>query len=218
MEPLLSAVLISLAGLVLCAALAMHVVHQERMLLLLYVIQSLSVTGVLGALAWHDRLPGLFLASLITLLVKGIAAPTMLSRLLARHTLRPTASRYLNLPLTLLVLILLISFAHAAPLAPLAALARSAPRAPALLLGSFFVSLFLLINRRGVLSPVIGMLSLENSVIALGALLGVEQAVGLELGIAFDIILWVSIAAFMVSLIQRHFGTLDSTALRHLSE
>jgi hydrogenase-4 membrane subunit HyfE len=48
------------------------------------------------------------------------------------------------------------------------------------------------------------------------ALAGLEQSPVLQLGIVFDITVWFVISTMFVSMIYRHFGSLDVTNMKKL--
>ena len=80
------------------------------------------------------------------------------------------------------------------------------------------ISVFLIINRKGALSQMIGVLSLENGIVSFACLAGLEQTPGLQLGIIFDILVWVIIATVFASMVYKQYGSLDVTAMTHLKE
>ena len=80
------------------------------------------------------------------------------------------------------------------------------------------VSIFLLINRRGIFTQIVGILCLENGIVFLSTIASVKQPIGLEIGMLFDIGLWIVVAMVFISMIHSQFGTLSTTPLRKLTE
>jgi hydrogenase-4 membrane subunit HyfE len=80
------------------------------------------------------------------------------------------------------------------------------------------ISIFIMVNRKGALSQIIGVLSFENCIVAFGIFAGLEQSSVLQLGIIFDIGAWLVIATVLVAMVYRHTGSLDVTNLRHLRD
>jgi hydrogenase-4 membrane subunit HyfE len=76
----------------------------------------------------------------------------------------------------------------------------------------------MLINRRGAFSQMLGILSLENSILLLASFIGIRQPVALEIGIVFDIVIWMIIAQVFISMIYRQFGTLSVDKMKRLIE
>ena len=80
------------------------------------------------------------------------------------------------------------------------------------------LSIFLTINRKSALSQIIGILSLENSIVAFAIFAGLEQSPSLQIGILFDISIWLTIATAFISMIYAHFGSLDITSMKNLTD
>jgi len=66
---------------------------------------------------------------------------------------------------------------------------------------TIMISLFLIINRKGALSQMLGILSLENGIVSFALFAGLEQNPGLQLGITFNILIWIIIATVFISMI-----------------
>ena len=64
----------------------------------------------------------------------------------------------------------------------------------------------------------VGMLSLENSIVLFAAFFGLWHPLALEIGILFNIVLWMIIASFFIGMIYRQFGTLSTEEMRRLTE
>jgi hydrogenase-4 component E len=196
----------------------MHMVKTNRNLIRLYSVQSLIVAVFLFlfGLTVSDR--GLFIMAALTLGIKGIAAPIFFSRLVRRFGSRFEANNYLSTPLTLIVLMALVLFSYSHVFLPLGLLVPSAFGVLPLNVAMILISLFILINRRGAFSQMIGILSLENSIFLLASLLGIRQGVALEMGIVFDIVIWMIIAQVFISMIYHQFGSLNVTKMNRLIE
>jgi len=64
----------------------------------------------------------------------------------------------------------------------------------------------------------LGILSLENGIVSFALFAGLEQNPGLQLGITFDVLIWIIIASVFISMIYRQFGSLDVTTMKKLTE
>ncbi len=200
------------------ATIGLNMVKTNRNLIRLYVIQSLVVTAFLFLLAGAEANRGLLVVALLTLCVKVIIAPLFFSRLVRRYGSRFTVNNYLSTPLTLVVLMALVLFSYSQVFEPLALLVPEAFGVLPLNLALILLSIFMLINRRGAFSQMIGILSLENSIVLLASFIGIRQTVALEMGIIFDIVIWMIIAQVFISMIYRQFGTLNVTKMKRLIE
>lgn len=200
------------------AAVFMHLVRRSRTLVRLYALQSFAVAGTLFFLGFIGDESSLMVVGAITLFVKAIIAPIFFNKVIRNLTGVSSATNYLNTPLTLFVLTGLVMFSFSKVFLPLSALYPQAFVSVALNIALVFISIFLLINRRGVFTQMVGMLSLENSIVLFAAFFGLRHPLPLEIGSIFDIIIWMVIASAFMSMIYRQFGTLSTADMKRLTE
>lgn len=207
-----------LLPIVLLATIVLHIVRKNSGTVVAYGIQSLAVTLIIlgGAIAANSL--SLMIVALCTLAIKVIAAPKYFSRLIKKHEAIYSVSTYLNIPLSLVVIATLAAVAFSDKFAPLTAIVPANQMLLQLALASIFMSLFLVVNRRGALSQIVGVLSLENSIVCFAVLASLEQSALLQIGILFDIAIWIIIAIVFVSMIYAHFGSPDITSIKHLKD
>jgi hydrogenase-4 component E len=196
----------------------MHVAKKSSMVISLYVGQSLVVSGLLIFSAFRDQSLALTLVGLAMFFVKVLVAPYFLRRLINRHQIKFSASTYLSAPVTLIVVAALTALAFSDLLRPLALLAEENGNMILLAVAMILACAFLIINRKGALSQMIGILALENSIVLFAFAAGLEQAPSLEMGIIFDILVWVIIATVFAGMVYREFGSLDVSEMKHLKE
>ncbi len=200
------------------ATIALHLVKTNRNLIRLYLLQSLAVTTFLLVVGLTNGDNGIIFVASLMFGIKVVAAPLFFSRLIRRYGTRFTTNNYLSTPLTLAVLMLLVSFSYSSVFLPLTLLAPGAFGILPLNLSLILISIFLLINRRGAFSQMLGILSLENSILLLASFIGIRQPVAFEVGIVFDIVIWMIIAQVFISLIYRQFGSLNVDKMKRLIE
>ena len=155
---------------------------------------------------------------LLTFCVKVVLAPLFFFRLIKQTALRFLVRTYLNIPATLIILVVVTAVAHSQKLSPLTSIVPQHQALLSLALSAMMASLLLVVNNMGALSQLLGVLSLENSIVAFTVFAGLEQSLGLQIGILFDIVVLVVIASTFVSMIYRHFGSLDVTAMKSLKD
>lgn len=195
-----------------------HVARKNFGIAIGYGIQSLAIALILlGSFFETGSFTLLFIIILIVTF-KVIIAPRFFIDLVKKHEVKFSSSAYLNLPMTLIVISALIASVHSRVFLPLASLVPDHPELVLLSISGMLVSLFLIINRKGALSQIVGVLSLENSIVVFAIFSGLEQSTALQVGIMFDIAVWFIIATVFVSMIYKHFGTLDITEMRHLKD
>ena len=113
---------------------------------------------------------------------------------------------------------ILTAVAHSNIFLPLVTIIPANQELLAIALASLLISLFLIVNRKGALSQIIGVLSLENSIVAFVFFAGLEQSPTLQLGMMFDITVWIVIATVFISMINKHFGSINVTEMNYLKE
>lgn len=196
----------------------MHLSHKNENAVWLYIVQSLAaLLLLLGAMLAHATAIGILVA-VCMLIVKIVAAPRFFRRLIRRHQLTFSASAYLSIPMTLGFLTLLTAASYAQLQGAFESLSPLYADALFVAFACMLAALFLIVNRRGALSQMLGVLSLENSIVGFAALSGLENAPMLQLGVLFDMFIWVVIATIFASMIYEKFGSLDVTAMAHLTE
>jgi len=127
-------------------------------------------------------------------------------------------STYFSTPLILIIISILTFIAYSDKFLPLTSIIPNNQALLSIALSVIFMSLFLIINRKGALSQIIGILSLENSILAFIIFAGLEQSPGLQIGVIFNMFIWIIIASVFISMIYKHFGTLNVTSMKNLKD
>lgn len=195
-----------------------HITKKNVGVIFSYGIQSLAVVVLLFNSYLDTGHLILLLVAVFALVVKVILAPTFLIRLVQKHELTFSVSTYLNTPFTLIVIALLTFMAYSEKFSPLTNIMPENHILLTLALSAIFLSFFLIVNKKGVISQIVGILSLENSIVAFAVFAGLEQSPGLQIGIIFNIFIWSAIAIVFVSMIYKHFGSLDTTSMENLKD
>lgn len=196
----------------------LHVTKKNIGAIVAYGVQSFVVVLILFNSYLEFGHPDLLFVAILALIVKVILVPTFLIRLINKHDLTFSISTYLNTPLTFIVLVFLIFVSYSGKFLPLTNIVPAHNELLMLALAMIFISMFLIINRKGVISQIVGILSLENSILAFAIFAGLEQSTSLQIGILFDIFIWSVIAMVFVSMIYKHFGSLDTTSMENLKD
>ncbi|MCL4310001.1 MAG: hypothetical protein M0Z32_08840 [Actinomycetota bacterium] len=203
---------------VFTAAVLLHFTNKNISAIRLYMVQSAAI-GLLLLASTLDRFtPLLLIAAIATITVKVLVAPYFFYGLTKRHDLKFSVSTYLNPPVTLAAIAGLLVLTQIDFFTPLVSLGTSEEKLLRLAFATILVSLLLSINRRGALSQVLGILSLENGIVSFALFAGLEQSPGFQLGITFNILIWVIIATVFASMIFRKFGSLDVTSMKKLRD
>lgn len=203
------------ALIIFLAVVIMNVARKNTTLVISYLIQSLMLVILLGVRSYYEMSFEMGMVTMILFIIKVIVAPQVLFRILKQHKANMSASTYLNVPMTLGSLILLCVFAQSDIFS---SFFSTAPLLKIFLIGSMLMSFFLTINRKGAISQIVGVISLENCIFTLGYFFGLKQGAALEIGMLFDIFFWIIISGIFVRMMLKHFGSIDVTELRELKK
>jgi len=193
----------------------MNIAKKNTILIFAYLIQSLMLVAIMGIKSYHEMSFEIGIVTIILLIIKVIIAPQLLLRIIKQHKANISATTYLNVPMTLGCLVILSIFAQSDVFSPFTALT---PLLRVLLIGGMLMSIFFTINRKGAISQIIGILSLENCIFTFGYFLGLQQSAALEISMLFDVFFWIIISSIFVRTIIKHFGSIDVTQLRELKK
>lgn len=199
----------------------MHLTRKNTTLIGLYLLQSLMLAFFLGTTAYVEKDMLLVLPAVLALLVKVILAPYFFLRFIKRSKEYFTSRTYLGIPFSLFAILLLSLFLSTRTFPLLATMSAGGAfpleYMPFYVFG-MFLSLFLIVNHKDMLAQIIGILSLENWIVFAGIAVGVRQSLALELGITFDIAVWILIVTIFVSMLHRTSGSMNVAKLTHLKE
>lgn len=206
------------ATLIFTSTVILHLVKKNSSAVQLYVLQSIVIAALLIISSTEKFSILLLIAIIATITVKVIIAPYFFFNIIRKHQLKATEDTYLNSPLTLLVIVILVVLTKSNFFQPLAFLLPVEQNLFFISIASILVSIFLSINRKGALSQMIGILSLENAIVGFAIFAGLEQYPSLQLGITFNILIWIVIASVFASMIFKQFGSIDVGQMKKLKE
>jgi hydrogenase-4 component E len=195
-----------------------HIIRRNSYTASAYAVQSLAVVLLLFRSFLATGSLSMLLTVILVLAIKVFLALHLFSNFVKKYKPGVSATAYLNLPLTLIVVAALSAFAHSRVFAPLAAIVPENAALLSLGIAGMLISLLLMVNRKGILSQIIGVLSLENSIVVFGLFAGLEQSAILQIGIMFNILVWLIITSIFSSMIYRHFGALETAEMTSLKE
>lgn len=210
--------LLVLESLIFLLAVFLHLSKKNKTLIVIYLLQSLALIVLLTVIGVIEDEQGLLLAAGLTLVTKVVLAPIIFMRAIKHFDERVLTGSYLSTPFTLIVVLMLMLFAYSEVFTPLAELSTHGVDIVHLALAGIIVSLFLTINRKGIVHQIVGVLSMENGIVALASIIGLEHTFAIELGIIFDVLMWTVGAAVFIALVHHHFGTLDTSVIKDLRD
>lgn len=200
------------------STILMHLARRNSTLLVLYAFQSIIVALMILVVGLNTLSMSLGVIALLTFLVKVVAAPRFFTKYIGFKQLEISTTSYLNTPITLGIILGLTIFVKSSIFSPIISIFPETNQGITMALAGILTSLFLVINRRGIFPQLIGILSFENELVAFGILAGLEQTLVIEIGILFDLLLWIIIASVLVTFIYSHFGSVNSEQLNRLKD
>ena len=184
-------------------------------------VQSFLLASIAGTIAVFNGAPHIFIAAVLTLLVKAILVPILLERLVDRIEIRQEIEPFLNVPLsvvicgglTLVGYVVAESFYHPDLTEGAASLGHNTL---AVAISLFLIGFFMMINRRKALTQVLALLSLENGLFLAAISLTFGMPLIVELGVFFDVLVAVLVLGILVYRIRETFESMDVSKMRRL--
>jgi hydrogenase-4 component E len=200
--------------------LAFAMLSQRRVLSLidLFAAQGLALAASTAIVAWGTGQSHLYASAVLTLILKVVALPWILYRLIRRLDVRWDVEGLINIPTTMLVGIVLVVFSFNLAF-PISQFASTVTRSTlGIAIACVMLSFLMMITRRKAIPQVIGFLSMENGLFfaATSATYGMPMVV--ELGIALDVLVGMLILGVFFFQIREQFDSLDLKHLEKLKE
>jgi hydrogenase-4 component E len=184
-------------------------------------LQSFLLAAIAGTIAVYNGAPHIFIAAVLTLLVKAILVPILLEKLVDRMKIDQEIKPFLNVPLsvvicgglTLVGYIVAESFYHPEQTTGAASVGHNTL---AVAISLFLIGFFMMINRRKALTQVLALLSLENGLFLAAISLTYGMPLIVELGVFFDVLVAVLVLGILVYRIGESFESMDVSKMRRL--
>ena len=205
------------AGLLLIS-FAMLSRRRTQRLITLFAWQGAILFASTCIVAHGSGLRELYYSAALTLILKVIALPWILHRLIQRLGAQWDSEPLVNIPTTMLVGLALVIFAFGLA-QPISMLATTITRHTlGIALAVILLSFLMMITRRKAVTQVIGFLAMENGLFfaATSATYGMPMVI--ELGIALDLLVGVFILGIFFFQIREQFDSLDLHHLEALKE
>jgi len=185
----------------------------------LFALQSLSLGGVALLVVIGYGEMHILIAAALTILIKGIIIPVVLSRVTERIHVQKEVGFSVNITVSLLLCGGMVILADAVAQSILGGRPEGTHAVPRVLSASIaimMIGLFIMMTRRNAVTQVIGLLTMENGVFLSGLAITYGMPMIVEVGIFFDILVAVLILGVIVFRINKTFDSIDIDALRSL--
>jgi hydrogenase-4 component E len=187
----------------------------------MFALQSFLLAAIAGTIAFFNQANHVYIAALLTLILKAGVLPLLLTRLVERVGIRKEIEPIINVPLSILIsgcltlvgYVVAESFYHPEETSAPAALGHNTL---AVAIALFLIGFFMMLNRRKALTQVLGLLSMENGLFLAGISLTYGMPLVVEVGIFFDVLVAVMVLGILVYRIGETFDSMDVSKLRRL--
>src|ERR1035441_9357570 len=210
-----------MAALVLVLQIAMVAQRWLVTNIRVFAAQSLLLAGIAYTIAYFNHAPDIYIAAVLTFVVKAVFLPILLERLVANIGIRQEIEPLINVPVSILIsggltivgYVVAESFYHPETGANPATLGHNTL---AVALSLFLIGFFTMINRRKALTQVLALLSLENGLFLAAISLTYGMPLVVELGVFFDLLVATMVMGILVYRIRETFDSMDVSRLRKL--
>lgn len=210
-----------MAALVLVLQIAMVAQRWIVTNIRIFAAQSFLLAGIANTIAYFNHAPHIYLAAVMTLLVKVIFLPVFMERLVEKIEIRQEIEPLVNVPLSILIsggltmvgYVVAESFYHPEAGPGAATLGHNTL---AVAISLFLIGFFMMLNRRKAVTQVLALLSLENGLFLAAISLTYGMPLVVELGVFFDLLVATMVLGILVYRIRETFDSLDVSKLRRL--
>ena len=187
----------------------------------LFALQSffLGVVAFLVVVGYGET--HILIAAVLTIAVKAIAIPVVLSRIIERIQVRKEIDFSINITVSLLLCGGMVILADSVAQSILEAQPADAPAVSRVLsvsIAMMLIGLFIMTTRKQAITQIVGLLTMENGVFLSGLSITYGMPLIVEVGIFFDILVAVLILGVFVFRINRTFESISIDSLRSLRD
>ncbi len=185
-----------------------------------YRYQSIVLSGVTAIIGYVTGIWEIYIAAGLTLVIKSIVIPKVLTYVTRKLEieLKLETNPYVSIRASVIISALLVALSYfliqQIPFKSDQIVNAYLPVSMA----QFFIGLFVLVNRRTVLSQVVGLLIIENGLFLFAMALTHGVSLLIEIGIFVDILVGILISSILLFRISRTFDSLDVGKLENLRD
>ncbi len=182
--------------------------------------QSLLLGLIAAAVAHFNGAPHIYVAAVLTVLLKAALVPLALEKLVERMEIQQEIAPVVNVPLSLVIsgglTLVAYTVAEAVQRGDPAGAAASGHNTLAVAISLFLIGFFMMLNRRKAITQILALLSLENGLFLAAISLTYGMPLVVELGVFFDVLVAVMVLGILVYRIRESFESMDVSKLRRL--
>lgn len=187
-----------LITLILATVFLLIIARSFKSVLKAIIIQALFLVALSITLGWMTGIHEMYIAALLTLVVKAGIIPFILHKAVDRAKIDMVLESFLNMKMTLQLSVLLVFIAYLATSHVIGRgsglIHEALPAAISLIL----IGLFLMMNRKLAIMQIVGLVVMENGIYLAGVGTTKGMPLVIELGIFMDILVGVLIMGVLV--------------------
>ena len=182
----------------------------------LYAGQSLLLAIAAIAMAVSEGREHLYVMAALTITLKGMLIPWFLMRVIDRIGIHREIEPFLNVPASLLICLGLTVVGYRVSTGFPEGAAGVTHHLTGVALSMLLIGLFLMVTRKKAVTQILALLTVENAVFLVALAVTTGMPLGVELGIAFDVMMAVVVLGILVHRIVDRFESMDVSRLSNL--
>jgi hydrogenase-4 component E len=210
-----------MAAFLLVLQIMMVAQHWLVTIIRLFALQSFLLACIAATIAYFNDAAHIYAVAALTLVLKAIVVPVVLTRLLEKIDIRREVEPFINMPASILIsgMLTLMAYVVAESLQrpdEAAGAASLGHNTLAVAISLFLIGFFMMTNRRKALTQVLALLSLENGLFLATISLTYGMPLIVELGVFFDVLIAALVLAILIYRIRATFDSMDVSRLSRL--
>ena len=193
---------------ILLTAIAMNAFRRLESYLRAYILNSWLLSSLIAIVAFMIGETHLYIASVTTLLSKGIIIPMLLKKVVRKMAITYDDEPYISNTLSLTISGILVAVVYTCLSEGIFVVGFS-KNVLQISIAVILIGLFIMISRKKAITQVIGLLCMENGLFLAGFSLTFGMPIIIELGVLFDMLMGVIILGIFSVQIKRAFVSAD---------
>jgi len=207
------------AGAFLLAAVLIVWRRELRAIVRLLAWQGIALAAIPLTEGIHQRDLALISVGVVVLLLRAVALPVLLARVVGTEDQeRRESTPLVNTTASLLITAGLTVLAYAVTQPIIALDPTAATRAVPAAFSVILIAVFMMVSRRRALSQAVGFMMLDNGIAATAFLITAGVPLIVELGASLDVLFAVLVLGLLTGRMRRAFGGTDLDQLRELRD
>lgn len=193
---------------ILLTAVSMNAIRRLESCVKAYMLNSWLLASLIAIIAFMINETHLYIASVTTLLSKGILIPLFMKKIVRQIKVTHDVEPYISNSLSLIISGILVAIVYAS-LREGVFVTGISKNALQISVAVILIGLLIMITRRKAITQIIGLLFMENGLFLAGFSMTFGMPTIIELGVLFDLLMGVIILGFFAVQIRKTFMSSD---------